>query len=154
MTDESRIARLTELARRAWPEGPTLMAGGDSAFLFKGDDMIHVALVQEHPRALDALEAALLVLVAGPAAVSLEGYQRDLLEAEARTKEWRQLADEHMQAKNELWLRTQAWVEQLAAKWEHDAGIELAHSTGPYRSGRAALYNECARELRERAKQP
>jgi hypothetical protein len=69
VTDEARIARLTELARRVWPQFENLRVVAtpiEALVLFdygseKRRDtstLLHVP----HPRALDALEAALLVL--------------------------------------------------------------------------------------------
>lgn len=53
-----RIARLTELARRVWPQADVERFGDGTMVIVRSAPM----LACDHPRALDALEAALLVL--------------------------------------------------------------------------------------------
>ena len=67
MNDDERIRRLTELARRVWPDrdAQIFVASDDEENTCvvldeKGDWEQHLGT--NHPRALDALEAALLVL--------------------------------------------------------------------------------------------
>ena len=67
MSDEARIARLTELARKVWPEenvqigNPKGKAPAKSGVFVASSEWTLLG-VGAHPRALDALEAALLVL--------------------------------------------------------------------------------------------
>lgn len=68
MSDNDRIARLTELARRVWPDAsiPVDVTHTQTSARVEIDDPrasgpIPLAFLC-HPRALDALEAALLVL--------------------------------------------------------------------------------------------
>lgn len=65
MSDDERIARCTELARRVWPEASVEFScrmwcvdAPNNAH----DAVVEMLAVHDHPRALDALEAALLVL--------------------------------------------------------------------------------------------
>lgn len=62
MNDDARIAKLTKLARRVWPDRETGIstATGAEAVDQRTDDLL--VDIGQHPRALDALEAALLVL--------------------------------------------------------------------------------------------
>ena len=65
MTDDARIARLTKLARKVWqvPSSTPVVVEqpfSTSAEVWIGNDC--VLRVSDHPRALDALEAALCVL--------------------------------------------------------------------------------------------
>lgn len=64
MTDEARLKRLTELAREVWPKEASFdirNSGNGKAYVFDGNGFLCVG-IGGHPRALDALEAALLVL--------------------------------------------------------------------------------------------
>lgn len=66
MTDEARVARLTELAQRVWPR----------AEAYEHGEIVDVGVLEArgyrltlriwHPSALDALEAALRVLAGEP----------------------------------------------------------------------------------------
>lgn len=60
MTDEARIARLTEIARRVWPDAE--IEADKRQVLVETSSEWGDAVTIKHPRALDALEAALLVL--------------------------------------------------------------------------------------------
>ncbi len=64
--DEARVKRLTELARRVWVDTSVTCVDGDvmacDAATYDGE-YIRIA---RHPRAFDALEAALLVLAGEP----------------------------------------------------------------------------------------
>ncbi len=66
MSEEERIARLTELARRVWPDVMHLRVVDNrqwrAAYVCRGEDTDPQLCIEDHPRALDALEAALLVL--------------------------------------------------------------------------------------------
>lgn len=96
MTDEARIARLTELARRVWPEAVAGFTSDSSNYSVptayvestrNGSTEISI----DHPRALDALEAALLVLAdETPAWV------------EQLAKEWECAADIHSPPNGEV----------------------------------------------------
>jgi hypothetical protein len=71
MTDDERIARLVELARRVWPElerSRVWTSEGCCAELELDDEGLTYIHIHPHPRALDALEAALLVLAGEPPA--------------------------------------------------------------------------------------
>ena len=85
MTDEARIARLTELARKAWPRADAermhVFASQSAAV---GDETEELLFVGIHPRALDALEAALCVLAGEPPT-----WARELAE------EWRSAASQY-----------------------------------------------------------
>jgi hypothetical protein len=65
-SDDARIARLTELARKVWPgiDAAVLCAssGASAGVYSRAQSENLVLMVLAHPRALDALEAALLVL--------------------------------------------------------------------------------------------
>lgn len=67
MTDEARIARLTELAQRVWPDLLDVRVYADAThasvtFVYSPTTRAKGLSIEGHPRALDALEAALLVL--------------------------------------------------------------------------------------------
>ena len=89
MTDEVRIARLTELARRVWPEA-TIEVRGDYWEIrhrhssMKVDDDYYQCVwtsPRQPERAADALEAALLVLAGEHGAL----LQRAIVEVETRS---------------------------------------------------------------------
>lgn len=68
MSDDERIARLTKLARRVWPGLEMKIEHSDRVSTvwsmscdYPGEMVLHVTM-REHPRALDALETALLAL--------------------------------------------------------------------------------------------
>ncbi len=72
-THKQRLQRLTELARKVWPdrnvtaqlgEGPDEIGAGVLSDV--DDDWAQVVVVESHPRALDALEAALCALAGEP----------------------------------------------------------------------------------------
>jgi len=69
MSDDERIAKLTELAQRVWPDEPYggahVVAYGDAAWVRVRPNTEHIKVLG-HPRALDALEAALLALAVAP----------------------------------------------------------------------------------------
>lgn len=84
-SDEERIARLTQLARRAWPDFNPGDGSGSDGFYFGDHDAVclralgRMVLRVEHPRALDALQAALLTLAGVLDVPSLE-FADDLWE--------------------------------------------------------------------------
>lgn len=140
MNDEARIARLTQLARRVWPRrdpeavehewhdgfpGFEVLSGDHDLMANDEDSNTVLAFVQSHPRALDALEAALLVLAGDDTRLQLNRLQEQVRDV---------LADE-------LARRTPAWVERLARRWDelHEGGYN-------------ASFAECAQELREGAR--
>ncbi len=65
MTDAERIAYLTELARRGWPDHPTLELDVQPEWRSAAVRMEHkgepLLLVEDHERAFEMIEAALLV---------------------------------------------------------------------------------------------
>ena len=88
---ETRIERLTELARRVWPGfGDELYTSAYGVVTGFGDVLISVT---RHPRALDALEAALLVLAGEPPF----SHEREwkAVEAQVRDAELRARAKNH-----------------------------------------------------------
>lgn len=60
MSDEARIARLTEMARKVWP-GAAVSVAGD-AVVVDAINEPRFPLQVHHPRALDVVEIALIVL--------------------------------------------------------------------------------------------
>jgi len=74
MSDEDRIARLTELARKVWPDAQLEEAWSGFCWLdiVGSSDRSYVRFWTEHPRALDALETALCVLAGEPPQWALE----------------------------------------------------------------------------------
>lgn len=62
MTDEGRLKKLTELAERVWPGRELFIEDDGAAAVRDAKFMAPLMMVVDHPRALDALEAALSVL--------------------------------------------------------------------------------------------
>lgn len=162
MTDEARLARLTELARRVWPEleRPHVWAPTEVGTAIPGcaldDEGLEYIHVHPHPRALDALEAALLVL-ADEERVPLTERRvfEDRIEALERDRATlvRRYKDRE--------LEQAAWVEALAQEWEVKAGTIARRVAQRLPSNEYAplltemlttVVDGLARELRERAK--
>lgn len=144
MNDDERIARLTELARREY--GPRAAVyrrtwkDGEEAWIERSWDEAPCLSV-EHPRALDALEAALLVLSS-----KYPGMMRLALA---------DLSDRGKLSTAKVTLRSDeppAWVEQLAAEWERASERPVASEPNLYDGTRMQTLEQCAAELRERAK--
>ena len=128
MTDEARIAKLTELARRVWPDVHSVYEHDGyidaGAIAMQGGYRLHLR-IGPHPRALDALEAALLVLAGEGIAESVcrrdcDGYWEQHQRAERATAWVEQLASviEDMKKHPE----SVTWAEQLGAivgKWRN-----------------------------------
>ncbi len=147
VTDEARIARLTELARRVWPgdkldivvrgEAVRVMLGGEDT----GMPMITTSLLTVvHPRALDALEAALLVLANGDRRARAQQFFEGLPALSTG------ILAVGTHAAADVPPESPAWVEQLAGEMEED-----------HRCGDATCMTDLcfwAKELRERAKKP
>ncbi len=130
MTDEARIKRLTELARRVWPDAAAAVVDGVPSVHEMTDyygEYIHIA---RHPRALDALEAALLVLSGD---LVLTGDERNLMRPDIR-----RVIEANVEV-GMAYTKLLVDVEQLAGEWD--------------RSGDPAI-KVCAAELRERARKP
>jgi hypothetical protein len=129
MTDDARIERLTALARKAWPKA-AITVYDDSAHVHStpGDEGTAKSYgFIEHPRALDALEAALETLAdevhladgsdgksAHPKTLSecwrlIEAMDRELLEAH----------ENELRLSREL-AKPQPWAVDLAAKWQRE----------------------------------
>jgi len=136
MTDEARIERLTQLARRVWPSQDATVRWDpmyDVAAVI--NDRSTILLELQHPRALDMLEAALLVGAGeAPLVAAGQGAMCKLAEPPA-------------------------WVEKLASEWETTSQEMYAYYERRYtddsreeRLGMADGYSECAEQLRERAK--
>ena len=140
MSDDERIERLTALARRVpeWADSHasatcgSLPAGYDYAMVhtFHPGNFSNTPIKIVHPRSLDALEAALLVL---------QPMVRDICdgEHEGPCPAWHD---------GEI----PAWVEQLAAKWEREAAC--LEDEQPHDRTEADWLRRHAAELRERAK--
>ncbi len=150
MTDEARIARLTELARRVWPYlSEVEVVAGPKGILVAGNDP-HVA--PDAPRTgqlyinhwdspvplLDALEAALLVLAGDDSRLELARLREDVAST----------------LREELARRGEppAWVKQLASEWGSDAQDRAVKAQDPFAAGVGVGIQYCAAELRERAK--
>lgn len=152
MTDEARLARLTELARRVWPDDREIAVEHyekREVIVWGHDGESHARI--DHPRAFDALEAALLVLSGD---LVLTGDERSLMRPDVQ-RIVQANVDVGM-AYTELLLQ----VEQLAAEWEaqaaswrnnheHDDGVEECEEAC---NAEAKQVERCARMLRERAK--
>ena len=134
--DDERLERLTGLACRVWSRAKVVIDGNNvkvqgglrirngcadwTEYLFVG-----------HPRALDALEAALLVLA-----------QESSPELEERHAKLVAVADKL----NSL----RRWIEGFAREFEQRAGrLDRSHAA----MGKAFALREVAAELRERAKE-
>lgn len=111
VTDEARIARLTELARRVWPDerSAEIRQPVGKAMCFGGSGYQLVG-IGSHPRALDALEAALLVLAGETPRERAQAFFASLPDPPHGLLAVGQVADE-----------PPAWVEQL----DDDADAEL-----------------------------
>lgn len=154
MTDEARIARLTEIARRVWQhseEQPVTVECGLGACVRSGSRTA-LDVVATHDRALDALEAALLVL-ADEERIPLTERRvfEDRIEALERDRATlvRRYRDRE--------LEQAAWVEDLAEEWSASAAecraVPETHGVVATASHlQAGQLERCARELRERAK--
>lgn len=135
MNYDERIARLMELARKVWPEG-----GEDFACEVEYDGIGYsiqdeagftVLLVRNHPLALDALEAALLVLAQEPSPAVKERHAKLVAVADKL---------------NSL----RRWIEGFARELEQRADrLDRSHAA----MGKAFALREVAAELRERAKE-
>lgn len=135
MTDEARIARLAELARRIWNNeeetNPAVSLGlrgcDPNAAYVVNDTGVVLTIAAPNDRALDALEAALQVLAGESAADDVITLATKLNGGPMRAR-----------------------MMQLASEWE-----KLASTLSE--NGEAALANAwrgAVRELRERARQP
>lgn len=155
MSDDKRIQRLTELAGRVWPDREDVVAlthvDGSASVVWRtilpsirldgvaSDDrpMTTAIRIPPHARAIDALEAALLVLAGEDRHESTKRYAQAMQErAEAAE---RRLVD----------------VEKLADWWERKA-TDLLERTRDYDTeceAAAETFQLCAAELRERAKE-
>jgi hypothetical protein len=141
-SDDARLKRLIELARQVWPEleRPFIWTdesvGDVMAAAELDDEGIQYIHVHPHPRALDALEAALLVLTGevkgwirplGCGFVAEHCGNDDVCSAEAP------------QFRADL-------AEELAKEWEQEASERPGQQV-------AVVYRSCAVELRNRARE-
>lgn len=127
-----RLARLTELAQRVWPDvAEYLRVENDAAQAFVrcagGTVLLDVVAAS---RALDALEAALLVLAG-------DGGEAAMFDSGRRFERAMQ--------------KHAPWIETLAGEWEAQA-IALSGSDAELKPSGAAKLVHCAAELRARAK--
>jgi hypothetical protein len=83
MTDDARLQRLTELARKVWPDGEAdARASADPnecaacVVLHPDGEWQQALAIMQHPRALDALEAALCVLAGEPPPWAVELHKK------------------------------------------------------------------------------
>lgn len=149
MSDAERIASMTELARRVWP-GPepavqVAISRNEASVEQPGHEDSGPLATIIHPRALDALEAALLVLAGD---LALTGDERNAMRPDIlRMIEANvELGTAHTRLLVEL--------EALAGRWETDA---TACEKADAEWGGASLYvakylRQVAAELRQRAK--
>ncbi len=157
MTDDERIARLTELAKKVWPDAEVdADAKGAQAFVGTSAEW-GFAVKIAHPRALDALEAALLVLSGEGKVLTREVFHEAVREAAIRiAKSWAESTSELEEA------LVPAWVEQLATEWDARAA-ECARKASEAHTRRdqelVSMYSTQqhatiwhAAELRERAR--
>ncbi len=154
VSEDERIARLTELARRVWTQrrNVRVTASEDAAFVMAdvGSQSYPVISIP-HPRALDALEVALLVL-ADEVEFRRKMPPREITAFGPTAIEYADGGTLHIVADD-----TPAWVEKLAKEWDKTADDlhvmadkDLRHE--PEHRARAESYAECAAELHERAK--
>ena len=146
MTDEARIKRLTELARQAWPHDDVAVVIAsvdvdDSLFVEvqrdEEEESYSLAGVH-HPRALDALEAALLVLA---------DYERVPLTPDAVLADRVRALEKQAGTFADKWRAREEKLEKLAEGWERDA--DEYHGKPGVPPGERQLIHVLARELRE-----
>lgn len=141
IVDEARRARLLELARKAWGDvvvDNVLVLVDGSAEVVTQAGFLKLS-VDAHPRAVDALEAALLVL---------NGTRIHVMVPPTRGYVSWHVQDE-----------PPAWVEQLAREWEQTAAnwrdnhehYEGEEECEPSCNAEAKQVERCAAELRKRA---
>jgi hypothetical protein len=130
MTDDDRIAHLTELARKVWnPRHHGIEMATTSNFASVSTDGGAQPLLEIHfhVRALDALEAALQVLAGEDRYESTTRYAKAMQE---RAEEWQRLADEHMEVKNEATARIaalEAELKKLSAELDWRRTLQTIH---------------------------
>lgn len=167
VTDDERIARLIELAQKVWPSagevGLSDLNPGEVILAKYLPEWTPLLTLQcDHPRALDALEAALLVL-AGDTVVNaliarsslgagLHAMQTDP-EAELERID-AELTNEVMDAIRDANTMPPAWVEALASDWE--SSYRMLRENYPEHAGLTLIAHclrDLAAELRKRAKE-
>lgn len=143
MSEDERIARLTELARQVYGDGiyspehgrPGSVGrsqdklGGWHVLVMAGDGSYCPLEIREHPRALDALEVALLVLAG-------ESCADDVV---------RGLAAQLCAERGDTLVR----LSQLAESWKY---LAAQLGEGEYADGARGALQRCWRELREALK--
>lgn len=162
MDDNERIERLTELARRVYGNDAVVepierLTSDQRGWGVRTYGCSHMQVMGL--RALDALEAALLVMAAkdptaGEAPDDCYPLRRHLVQYAALVKVRADMAGKELLVvdlaaalANRAVQRQTAWVEQLAAEWESFAE-RFRDSGWPG----ADLWDRCAAELRERAR--
>jgi hypothetical protein len=143
VTDEARLERLTELARRVWPDEAGMRIeydpdSRDGTNICVHDGYSYTLAELRHPRALDALEAALLVLAREGTVLTREQMDRSA-DMVATAVEYLEAAKQPL-----------PWVESLASEWQ--ARASARRERAPLAEGYIAdTLDDCAAELRERA---
>lgn len=139
MTDEARIARMTKLAGRVWSDAE--VRGGTSRALVETVSEWGNAIDIQHPRALEALEAALLVLAGD---LVLTGEEGSLMRPDIQ-----RIVEANVEvgmAYTQLLLD----VDQLASEWEADIA-RYADDPDDRVQSRVQSVRLCIRDLRARA---
>lgn len=137
MSDEERLVRLTEMARQVWPEVHSVYEHDgylDAGALAMQGGYRLLMRIAPHPRALDALEAALLVLSGEGIVTTLPRFSAAVVEAAEKLAESRAKTSAELDA---MLGKVPAWAEKLASEWDS--------------SGDPAI-RVCAAELRKRAR--
>jgi hypothetical protein len=157
MSDDERLLRLTELARRVWPDGKYVRElgvyvapNGQRARVVNHAAGFDLLDVKRHPRSLDALEAALLVLTGD---VTIRGVRGAVLVPMLPIDRDAERIVDGLVAQSQTGQRTPlvpAWAEELAVEWEARAARMLREGGAEEVASEVML---CAAKLRERAKE-
>jgi hypothetical protein len=159
--EQTRIERLTELARKVWPDRNVSVQVGDShneigagVIADADEDWAQLVIVDSHPCALDALEAALLALageLVGPTDLDRGSFesmrhnaQRYLEQAKRDRAELREAQKAYRQLRDRLTAMHKGWLMALEFGVECDA-VGSAHESA---------IRACASELDDALKEP
>lgn len=147
-SDDERLQRLTELARRVCEMEPTIEVVGPQAAIVWDGPFVLID-IGGHPHALDALEAALLVLTGD---VTIRGVRGAVLVPMLPIDRDAECIVDGLVAQSQAGQRMRlvpAWVEQLASEWDMNASMSDCSLAGTAVSD---CLLRCAAELRRRAK--